>query len=260
MSAGTPSAAAAVRSRAGRAGATAVGPGRQRPRTAGALVALTPARREALRAECARLEALDDAEFGVRLLAHTPTHETREEALLRHWAQTATEFGRELAVDATSPTAAASPRAELSPPAQHAPRPARVVETTGGLDRLLLARYTSRPEPTVELFTDTIALGEQLVDVLGWRDRYPAGSLRAAALAHEHAHCLLHRDARIRRALRDRLGHTALRLGRFRVPGHVAGADEVAAHAYAGAVCGLGRSPLLLTAALVSAVQALGED
>ncbi|MZE72754.1 hypothetical protein GTW93_27940, partial [Streptomyces sp. SID5789] len=41
-------------------------------------------------------------------------------------------------------------------------------------------------------------------------------------------------------------------LGRLRVPGHVAGAEEVAAHAYARTVCGLGRSPLLLTAALAA--------
>ncbi|MGQ4427627.1 hypothetical protein ACN6LL_002654, partial [Streptomyces violaceoruber] len=47
-------------------------------------------------------------------------------------------------------------------------------------------------------------------------------------------------------------GHSALRLGRLRVPGHVAGAEEVAAHAYARTVCGLGRSPLLLTAALAA--------
>lgn len=226
--------------------ATAEPSTRQRARRTAALTALAPARREALRAACVRLEALDDTEFGVRLLANTPTHETRDEALLRQWASTATEFGRELA---------AAP-----PPADASAHDTRVVETTGGLDRLLLARYTSRPVPTVELFTDTLDLGEQLVDILGWRGRYPAGSLRAAAVAHEHAHCLLHRDPRTRRALRDRLGHTALRIGRLRVPGHVAGADELAAHAYAGALCGLGRSPLLLTAALVSAVQALGED
>ncbi|MFD5974900.1 hypothetical protein [Streptomyces bacillaris] len=240
-----PPAPVGTRSRAGRAG-TAAGPPRGHPRTTAAFTALTAARREALRADCARLAELDDTEFGVRLLAGTPTHETRDPALLRHWACTAKEFGRELAASA--------------PPAAEVPHPARVVETTGGLDRLLLARYTSRPEPTVELFTDTIALGEHLVDVLGWRDRYPTGSLRAAALAHEHAHGLLHHYPHIRRALRDRLGHTALRLGRLRVPGHVAGADELAAHAYAGAVCGLGRSPLLLTTALMGAVQALGED
>lgn len=37
--------------------------------------------------------------------------------------------------------------------------------------------------------------------------------------------------------------------------GHVAGADEIAAHAHARTVCGLGRSPLLLTAALATAAE-----
>ncbi|CAM5495335.1 hypothetical protein SVIOM342S_01808 [Streptomyces violaceorubidus] len=56
--------------------------------------------------------------------------------------------------------------------------------------------------------------------------------------------------------LKRALGHSALRLGRLRVPGHVAGAEEVAAHAYARTVCGLGRSPLLLTAALAAETEA----
>ncbi|MEW1599838.1 hypothetical protein [Streptomyces sp. NPDC093808] len=211
------------------------------------LLTLPPARQEQLRAACARLAALDDTEFGLRLLAGTPGHETRDEGLLRRWARTATDFGAGLAATAAAGPGPGTPGA-------------RVVETTGGTDRLLLARYRSRPVPTVELFTDTLALGEHLVDVLGWRHLYPAGSLRAAALAHERAHCLLHEDARARRALRDRLGHTALRIGALRVPGHVAGAGELVAHAYAGAVCGLGRTPLLLTAALTHAVQALRED
>ncbi|MEU0913282.1 hypothetical protein [Streptomyces althioticus] len=220
----------------------------QAPVPAGSpLRTLSPARREELRAACARLAALDDTEFGVRLLANTPGHETRDQALLGEWAREAAEFGTELAADAPAGNRPAAPRT-------------RVVETTGGADRLLLARYRSRPVPTVELFTDTLALGEHLVDLLGWRPLYPVGSLRAAALAHERAHCLLHEDAGARRTLRDRLGHTALRIGPLRVPGHVAGAGELVAHAYAGAVCGLRRTPLLLTAALMGAVQALRED
>ncbi|WP_233520286.1 hypothetical protein [Prauserella sp. PE36] len=202
---------------------------------------LSPAVREALRTECARLADEDDAEFGVRLLAGTPTHEGRDPALLRRWATAATEFGAGLTV-----------RARLPQP--------RVVERTGGIERLLLARYVSRPAPAVELFTDTLALGEELVDLLGWRGWYPAGALRAAAMAHEDAHRLLHDDAALKRALRERLGHTALRLGRFRIAAHVAGADELAAHGYAAARRGLGRSPLLLTAALASAVRALAQD
>ncbi|MEQ4607575.1 hypothetical protein ABMX48_12150 [Streptomyces cavourensis] len=245
MSPRTPPAPAptGTRSRAARAGLA--GPPRRHPRTTAAFTTLTAARREALRADCARLAELDDTEFGVRLLAGTPTHETRDPALLRNWAAAATEFGRELAASA--------------PPAADVPHPARVVETTGGLDRLLLARYTSRPEPTVELFTDTIALGEHLVDVLGWRDRYPTGSLRAAALAHEHAHGLLHhapapagRSATgsahrpaARPAPRPRPCRRSRRTRRPRLRGRRLRPGPL---------------PLLLTAALMGAVQALGED
>jgi hypothetical protein len=202
---------------------------------------LTATRRDGLRRACARLAALADVEFARRLLAGTPTHEGRDPALLRRWAAAATSFGAELAVDGAA-----------RPPA------VRVVERPGGLDRLLLARYASRPAPVVELYADTLALGEELADLLGWRAWFPTGALRAAALAHEEAHLLLHGDAALRRALRDRVGHTALRLGRLRVAGHVAGAGELAAHGYAAARCGLGRTPLLLTAALADAVRALG--
>ncbi|MFI6082902.1 hypothetical protein ACIBBB_18310 [Streptomyces sp. NPDC051217] len=177
------------------------------------------------------LEATDDVEFGVRLLANTPTHESRDPALLRQWARTADEFGAALA---------------------HVTPTARVVESGDGLERGLLARYTSRPVPTVELFTDTLALAEELIDRLGWRHWYPAGSVREAAIAHEAVHEQLHHGP-AKAALKRSLGHVVLRAGRHRLYGHVAGADEIAAHAYARTVCGLGRSPLLLTAALAVA-------
>ncbi|RSM97520.1 hypothetical protein DMH25_30475 [Streptomyces sp. WAC 01325] len=170
-------------------------------------------------------------EWAVRLLAVTPTHEGRDRALLRQWACRADEFGSRLAP---------------------VPSTARVVERGGGLERMLLARYTSRP-PTVELYTDTLALAEELVDARGWRHWYPPGSVRAAALAHEAVHAHLHHGP-AKTALKQALGHTVLRIGRRRVAGHVAGAEEVAAHAYARTVCGLGRSPLLLTAALRTAL------
>ncbi|MEU3612884.1 hypothetical protein ABZ725_11315 [Streptomyces sp. NPDC006872] len=173
------------------------------------------------------LTCVDDVEWGVRLLAATPTHEGRDPELLRQWARRADEFGSRLAP---------------------VPSTARVVERGDGLERMLLARYTSRP-PTVELYTDTLALAEELVDARGWRAWYPPGSVRAAALAHEAVHAHLHHGP-AKAALKQALGHTVLRLGRHRVAGHVAGAEEVAAHAYARTVCGLGRSPLLLTAAL----------
>lgn len=212
------------------------------------LAGLTAARRAALRAECTRLAALDDAEFGARLLANTPTHEDRDPGLLRRWAEVATAFGAELAGGETAPGPdAAGTRA-------------RVVECEDGVERLLLARYVSRPVPTVELYTDTLALGEELTAFLGWHAWFPPGSLRAAALAHEESHHRLHHDGGLRRALRHRLGHTAVRVGPLRFAGHVAGAGEVAAHGHARAWCGLGRTPLLLTSALASAVQALTEN
>ncbi|MFF3751845.1 hypothetical protein ACFYYH_15520 [Streptomyces sp. NPDC002018] len=182
-----------------------------------------------LLAELRRLAEYDDTEFGVRLLANTPTHEGRDPELLRRWARAAAAFGAAL------------------PPS---PSTARVVERDGGLERGLLARYTSRP-PTVELYTDTLAAAGDLADRLGWSHWYPAGSVRAAALAHEAVHERLHHGP-AKRALREALGHLVLRVGRRRVYGHVAGADEIAAHAHARAVCGLGRGPLLLTAALAS--------
>ncbi|WP_406188572.1 hypothetical protein OH791_03815 [Streptomyces anulatus] len=179
------------------------------------------------------LEADDDVEFGVRLLANTPTHEGRDPELLRHWARTADAFGAAL------PPVAAT---------------ARIVESDGGLAKGLLARYTSRPVPSVELFTDTLALAEEVIDLLGWRDRYPAGSVRAAAIAHEAVHERLHHGP-AKRALKHALNHVVLRAGRHILYGHVPGADEIAAHAHARTVCGLGRSPLLLTAALATAAE-----
>ncbi|WP_461034358.1 hypothetical protein [Streptomyces mayteni] len=204
-----------------------------------------------LRADCAALaerDERDDTAFAVDLLAGTPTHEGRDEATLRRWAAAASRFGAALAAE--------PPVAE--PPAAGEPR---VVERPGGLaeDPPLLARYRSRPEPSVELFTDTAELAEELIDLLGWRARYPEGSVRAAALAHEAGHHRLH-DPAVKRRLRTALDHPVLRLGRWRLLGHVAGADEIAAHAYAGAALGLGGGPLLVTAALARAVAALRED
>ncbi|MEU0356748.1 hypothetical protein [Streptomyces cyaneofuscatus] len=187
----------------------------------------------AARAAIAELEAADDVEFGVRLLRNTPTHERRDPALLRHWATTADAFGAGL-----EPVAAT----------------ARIVESDGGLAKGLLARYTSRPVPTVELFTDTLALADEVIDSLGWRHWYPAGSVRAAAIAHEAVHERLHHGP-AKKSLKRALNHVVLRAGRHTLYGHVAGADEIAAHAYARTVCGLGRSPLLLTAALATAAE-----
>ncbi|MDT0266647.1 hypothetical protein RM844_10120 [Streptomyces sp. DSM 44915] len=195
----------------------------------------------ALRAHGAELAAREDVEFAQLLLANVPLHAGRDAGRLRGWAESAWGFGVELA--------AAHP--EVTGDGARV----RVVERADGLadGRLLLARYRSRPTETVELFTDTLALAEEVVELLGWRAWFPEGAARRAALVHEEGHRLLG-ERRHRRELRRRLDHQVLRLGRRRVLGHVAGADELAAHAFAHTICGLGRSPLLLTAALTHAV------
>ncbi|RFU86951.1 hypothetical protein DY218_09470 [Streptomyces triticagri] len=182
------------------------------------------------------LDTADDIDLAVRLLAGTPTHEARDPELLRQWAYAADEFGSAL------------PATDLDSDFH-----AEIVERTDGLELGLIARYRSRPRPTVELFTDTLDAAEALIDARGWRHWYPPGSPRAAALAHEAVHERLHHGPD-RDALRRALGHVVLRAGRFTRYGHVAGAEEIAAHAYARTVCGLGRSPLHLTAALADAV------
>ncbi|GHJ29662.1 MULTISPECIES: hypothetical protein [Streptomyces] len=178
-----------------------------------------------------------DLDLAVRLLADTPTHEGRDPALLGQWARTASEFGRRMTV-------------------RH--QTVRVVERDGGLEAGLFARYRSRP-PVVEVYADTVARAERLVAERGWRHWFPEGSVRAAALAHEQAHAWLH-HAPVRAEFKRALGHTALRLGRRRLYAYVAGADEIAAHAYAQTACGLGRSPLLLTEALAAAVSFESEN
>ncbi|MGW7276588.1 hypothetical protein ACWGH5_39600 [Streptomyces sp. NPDC054864] len=188
----------------------------------------TPARASTSNLTAPPPEALDDLDHAVQFLAATPTHEGRDPRLLRQWARIAEEFGTALAP---------------------VPCRARIVERSDGLERGLLARYTSRPTPTVELYTDTLAAAEALIDERGWRQWYPPGSVRAAALAHESVHEHLHHGP-AKAALKRALGHVVLRAGRLRLHGHVAGAEEIAAHAHARTVCGLGRSPLLLTAAL----------
>ncbi|RDG38781.1 hypothetical protein [Streptomyces corynorhini] len=199
----------------------------------------------------AGLAAVDDIEYGARFLGTLSLHEGRDPALLRHWAAVAAEFGAALAGDARAAHAGAANAGADS--VQGDPvrgDSVRVVESTGGLERGLLARYTSRP-PTIELYTDSVDAAERLVRAHGWREWFPAGSVRAAALAHEAVHERLHHGSE-RAVLKQALGHTALRLGRLRVLAHVAGAEELAAHAYAQSVCGLGRSPLLLSAALAA--------
>ncbi|TCK64576.1 hypothetical protein [Curtobacterium sp. PhB136] len=188
------------------------------------------------------LAEVPDAELGARLLRGVPTNEARsDEELLRHAAR-ATAFGTELA--GSTPCGSTAGSLAGSTPA--------IVEHEGGLDAALLAQYDARHH-RIDLFTDSIAFCEQLVDDLGWRHLFPVGSVRAAAVEHERAHHLVTADRS--RGLRAALDHEVFRLGRFRRLAYIAGADEVAAHAFAARSLGLTRSPLLLTRAATAAIR-----
>lgn len=181
-----------------------------------------------------RLSAVDDIELGVRLLRGTPTNEGRDDGQLRRISAAAQRFGAELAADHTDPVDGAT-----------------VVERAGG-DLTVIARYLPRPH-RIEVFSATVAHCEAVVDRLGWSDWFPPGTVRAAAVLHERAHeRITHRHAT---ELRTAVGVPALRLGRWTRWAFIAGADELAAHAYAGAVLGLPRSPLLITAAAMAAIE-----
>ncbi|MFC9692667.1 hypothetical protein ACFTSF_29220 [Kribbella sp. NPDC056951] len=166
---------------------------------------------------------MNDLDLAVGLLRDTPTHENRTGEQLRSWARTALEYGDELASTDTAVDI-------------------RVVEREGGVRKgeLLLAEHQ---RGTVIVYTDALRRTEEVARERGWP--VTRESLHRAAVAHEVAHHSL--DVR---ELNRRLGHTAARLGPFRLRGHVAGADEIAAHRFAHRRSGLAVSPLLLTAAL----------
>jgi hypothetical protein len=198
--------------------------------------------RARLAARCAELPGLDEADLGARVLAALPTHESRPAGLLREWAETANRFGTGLADEA----AASGADSLVSQTGLH------VEQEAGGLTRtrLTLAQYGTRP-PTVRVFSDAVAVAEEVVQLLGWRGWFPPGAVRDIGVCHEVAHHLLH--GRQGAALKERLGHVVLHMGPITVRGHVIGADEIAAHSFAQAVCRLPKSPLLITLALKEA-------
>ncbi|MFD3685101.1 hypothetical protein ACFWTE_09825 [Nocardiopsis sp. NPDC058631] len=197
----------------------------------------------------ARIAAASDEDLAAELLALTPTHEGRDREQLRAWARVALGFGRELAAAAPAPGDPARPEPEVSDMA------------TGGLrrDEVLLAEYLHRASgDRVVVYADALDYARGVAEAAGWGRDYPRPALRETALAHEEAHRLLHRGHG--RELRRRLDHSAFRLGPLRVRGHVVGADEIAAHAYAGRRGALRRSPLALTAAIAATLAHRGTD
>ncbi|WP_433696606.1 hypothetical protein [Nocardiopsis sp. CA-288880] len=201
-------------------------------------------------ADYGRISAASDEDLAAELLALTPTHEGRDPGQLRDWARTALAFGRELADTAgAGPAGPGGAGAEVTDRAAGGLRPGEV----------LLAEYLHRAAgDRVIVYADALDYARGVAQAAGWGRDFPRAALRGAALAHEEAHRMLHRGHG--RELRRRLGHTALRLGPLRVRGHVAGADEIAAHAYAGRRGALRRSPLALTAAIAATLAHRGTD
>lgn len=196
------------------------------------------------RRRIADLADVSDVELGARLLRGTPTNESRDHEELSRIGRAVQALGAELAgTDAATGTS-------YSCGTDGAPQ---VRERHDGLaaDAPVIARYQPR-RGRIDLYVDVIEYCEKVVRLLGWQDLFPPGCVREAALAHEHAHELLaHRHAS---ALRRATGVVALRIGRHTRYAHVAGADELAAHAYAQAALGLPRSPLLVTTATMAAI------
>ena len=182
------------------------------------------------------MTAADEVRLGARFLAEQPTHEDRPAEQVRDWSAAACAVGAELALRYQGSTVdGVVARLGL-----------RVAATTGGVRdaALTLARYGTRP-PTVTVFTDAVAKAEAAIEAYPW---YRPDLVRDTAVAHEIAHHLLHTADRA--VLKRRLDHVVLRVGRIALRGHVLGADEVAAHAFARRLCGLPVSPLLISAAL----------
>lgn len=110
------------------------------------------------RAAIEELEATDDVEFGVRLLANTPTHESRDPARLRQWARTADEFGAALA-----PVACTARVVESA--AWPGPGPAGPLHLPAGPDRRAVHRHpgprggADRPTRLAELVSGRFPAG-----------------------------------------------------------------------------------------------------
>lgn len=187
--------------------------------------------RDDVTTRCHALAARTDLELSASLLGRILVHRTQPRSVLTRWAQVAAEFGADLAAHASEP---------------EPPQPTRYFGTGVATGRVTLASYSHRHG--VSLHADAIAITEELIDRLGWRRWYPAGAVEAATLSHEHAHGLLNRD-RLRQ-LRHRADHRAWRLGRRSRACTVVGLDEHVAHGFTQQRVGLGRSPVLLTAAL----------
>lgn len=207
----------------------------------------TPPTEGSLRERYARISATSETELAADLLELTPTHGGRDRELLRGWAQRALDFGRDMA-DSRGDTQIA-PDIEITEKAKGGIRP----------NEILLAEYLhTSSESRVVVYTDALDFAQRVARAAGWEADYTRATVREAALAHEEAHRMLHEGHG--RNLRRRIDHTVLRIGPLRLRGHVVGADEIAAHAYARHRCSLRRSPIALTAAIAAALTHRGPN
>ncbi|WDZ88665.1 hypothetical protein [Nocardiopsis sp. HUAS JQ3] len=203
--------------------------------------------------EYARIGAASDEELAADLLALTATHEGRDRDLLLSWAATALRFGERMAEEDAA-SAGADVDTGGTEAVEDAGNAVRVEErAVGGLrpGEVLLAEYLHRAcGDRVVVYADALDHAHRVARDAGWGRDLTRAALRETALAHEHAHRMLHEGRG--RALRRELDHVLVRLGPLRLRGHVVGADEIAAHAYARRRAGLGRSPIALTAAIAA--------
>lgn len=203
--------------------------------------------------EYARIGTASDEELAADLLALTATHEGRDRDLLLSWAATALRFGERMADDDAA-SAGADVDTGGTEAVEDAGNAVRVEErAVGGLrpGEVLLAEYLHRARgDRVVVYADALDHAHRVARDAGWGRELTRAALRETALAHEHAHRMLHEGRG--RELRRALDHVLVRLGPLRLRGHVVGADEIAAHAYARRRAGLGRSPIALTAAIAA--------
>ncbi|WP_444960183.1 hypothetical protein [Nocardiopsis sp. M1B1] len=203
--------------------------------------------------EYARIGTASDEELAADLLALTATHEGRDRDLLLSWAATALRFGERMA-DEEVASAGGDVDTGGTETVEGAGNAVRVEErAVGGLrpGEVLLAEYLHRASgDRVVVYADALDHAHRVARDAGWGRELTRAALRETALAHEHAHRMLHEGRG--RALRRALDHVLVRLGPLRLRGHVVGADEIAAHSYARRRAGLGRSPIALTAAIAA--------
>jgi hypothetical protein len=199
------------------------------------MTALPDTRR--LRAAAAALASRSEVEHGVAQLRDHAVHADRDTATLTRWSTTALQFADEMRSAHSGLADPEGAARELG---------VRIADDDGRAARWVLAEYRSRGD-VIAVVPGTVGFAERIVEILGWSDRFPPGSIRRAAIGHELAHRIL--AGAPGRELRDRLGMVALRVGRFRRCGSVLGADELVAHAVAGG--------LLLPAVLRAAVALL---